>query len=67
MDYTDKIRCTNCKCHRFPNEFIGKSGDTVKRCSKCRIKDDKQKQRPDVILKRNKRNSEKKYYVSYRE
>ena len=36
-------QCTNCKVKREINNFIGKSGDFVKRCLKCREKDAKQK------------------------
>jgi hypothetical protein len=61
-----KSRCSNCKCFRDSNEFIGKRGVPVKRCQKCRDKDDLQKQRPDVVAKRNKRNKEKKYYEDWR-
>jgi predicted sulfurtransferase len=56
----EKTRCTNCKCHRVTADFIGKSGNIVKRCLKCREKDAKQKKRPDIIEKRNKRQNEKK-------
>jgi hypothetical protein len=60
-------QCTNCKVSRELKNFIGKSGGPVKRCLKCREKDAKQKKRPDVIEKTNKRNKEKKYYIKYRE
>lgn len=63
----EKVKCTNCKCYRIQSDFIGKSGNIVKRCLKCREKDTKQKKRPDVIEKRNKRQNEKKYYIKYRE
>jgi exonuclease VII large subunit len=63
----DKSQCTNCKCYRIGSDFIGKSGNIVKRCLKCREKDAKQKKRPDIIEKRNKRQNEKKYYIKYRE
>lgn len=33
----------------------------------CREKDAKQKKRPEVIEKRNKRQNEKKYYIKHRE
>jgi len=62
-----QIQCTNCKVFRDEHNFIGKSGDRVKRCLKCREKDDRQKKRPDIVEKRNERNKEKKYYVQYRE
>ena len=57
MENEVKQKCTNCKCYRISSEFIGKSGGIVKRCLKCREKDAKQKKRPDVIEKRNKRQS----------
>ena len=63
----DKFQCTNCKCYRIESDFIGKSGNVVKRCLKCREKDAKQKKRPDIIEKRNKRQNEKKYYIKHRE
>lgn len=61
------VKCTNCKVSREYDNFIGKSGDIVKRCLKCREKDAKQKKRPDVIDKKNKRQNEKKYYIKHRE
>lgn len=67
MENEVKQKCTNCKCYRIEADFIGKSGGIVKRCLKCREKDAKQKKRPDVIEKRNKRQNEKKYYIKYRE
>lgn len=63
---SSNIRCTNCKVYRSPDNFIGKSGNIVKRCLKCRDKDAKQKQRPDVMEKRRKRQNEKKYYKTHR-
>ena len=59
-------KCTDCKGYRNLDEFIGKKGVEVNRCKGCRDIDDKQKQKPDVILKRNKRNKEKQYYKKYR-
>jgi hypothetical protein len=67
MENEDKFKCTNCKCYRIEADFIGKSGNVVKRCLKCRQKDAKQKKRPDIIEKRNKRQNEKKYYIKHRE
>lgn len=67
MENEFKIKCTNCKCYRISSDFIGKSGNVVKRCLKCRDKDAKQKKRPDIIEKRNKRQNEKKYYIKHRE
>ncbi|AGE51991.1 hypothetical protein PBCVCVM1_876R [Paramecium bursaria Chlorella virus CVM-1] len=63
---TDKTQCSNCKVWRDKDTFIGKKGNVVKRCLKCREKDDKQKKRPDVVVKRNERQREKKYYQTYR-
>lgn len=40
---TDKTQCSNCKVWRDKDTFIGKKGNVVKRCLKCREKDDKQK------------------------
>lgn len=69
MNDTDnnKTKCTNCKWYRIHFDFIGKSGNIVKRCLKCREKDARQKKNPDVIEKRKKRQNEKKYYIKYRE
>lgn len=64
---SEKIRCSNCKCWRELNSFIGKHEQQVKRCAKCREKDERQKQKPDVREKRNQRQQEKKYYIAYRE
>ncbi len=66
-DTMNKIRCSNCKCWRLPEQFIGKTGLNVKRCTKCREKDQKQKRKPHVIEKRNERQREKKYYIKHRE
>jgi hypothetical protein len=60
-------KCTNCKVTRSLDNFIGKFGNILKTCLKCREKDAKQKQHPDVINKKNKRQNEKKYYIKYRE
>jgi hypothetical protein len=62
-----KLQCSNCKCWREFENFIGKNNNLVKRCVKCREKDAKQKQRPEVKEKRNLRQKEKKYYVAHRE
>jgi len=59
MENEVKQKCTNCKVSREQKNFIGKSENIVKRCLKCREKDAKQKKRPDVIEKRNKRQNEK--------
>jgi hypothetical protein len=63
----DKKKCTNCKCWRDPNDFVGAKGNEVKRCQKCRAKDAKSKQRPEVVEKRKELQKEKKYYIAYRE
>lgn len=62
-----KKKCSNCKCWRDTSEFIGAKGNEVKRCTKCREKDAKQKQKPDVIEKRKALQKEKKYYQAYRD
>lgn len=62
-----KVKCTNCKCWREPADYIGKKGNIVKRCLKCREKDDRQKKLPHVRDKRNEVQREKKYYVAFRE
>ena len=41
--------------------FVGKRGGLVKRCLKCREKDDRQKKRPEVIAKHNARQNERQY------
>ncbi len=66
MESTFKHQCSNCKCWRLPESFIGQGGQIVKRCLKCREKDRKQKKKPEVIAKRNERQRQKKYYVQYR-
>jgi hypothetical protein len=63
----NKRKCNNCKCWREISDFIGAKGNEVKRCTKCREKDAKQKQRPEVIEKRKALQNEKKYYQAYRE
>ena len=67
MDHGDKVKCTNCKCWRIPDEYIGARGGIVKCCKKCRDKDILQKNKPEQILIRNKRQCEKQYYKAYRE
>ena len=68
MSATDlqKQRCTNCKCWRELQDFIGVKGP-VKRCVKCREKDARQKQKPDIREIRNNRQREKQYYKEHRE
>ncbi len=63
----NKKRCSNCKCFRYEQDFIGKNGGEVKRCLKCREKDDRQKRKPEVIERRNLRHRDKKYYKVYRQ
>jgi hypothetical protein len=67
MDHGTKRQCTNCMCWREDDSFIGKKGGVVKRCLKCREKDDKQKKKESVRETRNARQREKQYYVAYRE
>lgn len=62
----DKVRCTNCKCWREKDAYIGKKGGIVKRCLICREKDARQKSKEEVKAKRNIRNKEKQYYNTYR-
>lgn len=62
-----KTQCSNCKCYRIDDDFIGKSGDVVKRCLRCREKDAKYKRKPEVREKRNIAQKEKKPYVAHRE
>ena len=66
-DAETKQRCTNCKCWRLPEDFIGARGIPVKRCKKCRDKDDAQKKKEHVREKRNARQREMKYYETHRE
>ena len=61
MNDETKKQCSNCKCWRIPDDYIGKKGNTVKQCLKCREKDARQKQRPEVKDKRNERAKEKIY------
>ncbi len=67
MNNENKTRCSNCKCWREPEMFLNKLNVILKRCIKCREKDAKRKQRPDVIQKNKERNKEKKYYQTYRD
>lgn len=67
MDATDdKKQCTNCKCWRDYDMFIGKKGDIVKRCLRCREKDAIHKSKPEVREKRNARAKEKAYHRIHR-
>lgn len=63
----DKVQCTNCKCWRSQDQYIGKRGAVVKTCSACREKDARQKSKKDVKAKRNERGREKKYYETWRQ
>lgn len=67
MNDEQRKPCSNCRVVRDISEFVGKKGDIVKRCLKCREKDAKQKQKPEVREKRNARGREKAYYKKYRE
>lgn len=62
-----KAKCNNCKCWRNPVDYVGVKGDIVKRCSKCREKDARQKKKPEVVKKRNELQREKQYYKAHRE
>jgi hypothetical protein len=62
-----KQQCTNCKCWRDLQDYIGAKNVPVKRCVKCREKDAKQKQKPEVREIRNERQREKQYYKEHRE
>jgi len=62
-----KQQCTNCKCWRLLHDFIGSKNIPVKRCSKCREKDARQKQKPHIVQKRNERQRINKYWITYRE
>lgn len=42
---------------------MGKRGGVLRRCLKCRVKDDKQKRRPELVRRRNARQRERKYYI----
>lgn len=56
MEEEDDInvqKCTNCKCWRSLEDFVGATGTEVKRCLKCREKDNKQKQKPEIRERRN--------------
>lgn len=58
-----RIRCSNCPCWRAPEDFVGVRGGPVRRCLRCRVKDDRQKQRPVQIERRRARHRERKYYI----
>jgi hypothetical protein len=61
-----KTQCTNCKCWRDKEMFIGRKGGIVKRCLRCREKDAVQKSKPEIREKRNARNREKAYHITHR-
>lgn len=67
MDHENKKQCNNCKCWREIEDFIGKTGNEVKNCLKCREKDAKKKQRPENIEKKKELQKEKKYYQKTRD
>jgi hypothetical protein len=67
MNTEETVRCTNCKGFKPHSVFIGKSGQMVKRCLKCRIKNANYKKLPRVKEKTRIRNREKQYYKNYRE
>lgn len=54
----EKTRCSGCKCWRTKDKYIGKNGDIVKRCLKCREKDSTRSKRPDIIIKKQHLNTE---------
>jgi hypothetical protein len=63
----EKQKCTNCKVSRPLDNFIGKSGSNVRRCLKCREKEQRRlERRPEIKNKKNERQREKKYYIKYR-
>jgi glutaredoxin len=64
------VKCTNCSRAPQPvDQFVSKTDPSkrVRRCLKCREKDDRQKRKCDVREKRNERGRDRKYYVKYRE
>ena len=63
----DHQQCTNCKCWRIQDDFIGKRGGIVKTCIKCRDKDARQKSKDDVKAKRNERSRKMKYHITWRQ
>lgn len=65
--HVDTIQCPNCKCWRELKDFIGKRGNTVKNCIKCRDKDARYKQNPEVQERIKERHKKNKYYEKYRE
>lgn len=60
-------KCSNCKVARTAEHFVGKKGNVVKRCTKCRDKDAKQKKKPEVMERRNKAGREKQYSKTHEE
>lgn len=60
-----KTKCSNCRVPRTAEHFVGKRGGVVKRCLKCREKDDKQKRKPENVKKNNKRQRENQYWKKY--
>lgn len=39
------IKCSKCKCYRFPSEFLNDKGRTLKSCKKCRELNAKSRER----------------------
>lgn len=67
METQNKQKCTNCKVNRDTNDFIGKAGQPVKRCNKCRLKEEKRSKRPDIKNKKNEKQRVSKYYKKRRD
>ena len=62
------LQCSNCKVRRPADAFAGKiAGSITKRCQRCRDKDARQKQKPEVREKRNAMQRERQYHAAWRQ
>jgi hypothetical protein len=60
------IKCTNCPRWQDPSQFVGKKGDVVRRCMKCRLNDDKKKKKPETREKHKERMRATRPDIKYR-
>jgi hypothetical protein len=60
-------QCSHCKVFRLQDNFIGKSGNIIKRCLNCRERDEIHKKQPAIALKINKHQREARRDIKYRE
>ena len=63
----DREKCNNCKCWRKKEDFIGKSGQSVKQCLRCREKNAVTKAKPEAREAHRQLDKDNQYYKAYRE